>query len=504
MAAQAVVDRILYDDYANVSFSMLDYSSESSVSPYQGTHCLLIQPDIWHNPFLRIATGRTDFRPYDVIEFFIRSPYAQIYPQFVTWDYGMSNTVHVDQYTQGGVVDSTWRKVSIPIKTLISPTFAMDSVLVMQFWHMPNPYPFYIDNIVLRSTSTPVLTGSETRSDRAVTLKFEDFSIPLTQAGIYTIRSPDDVNYQLAQRPISVGIDRQAIGTPDAVAGRNPKNSINESRLHLLLPFPMQVGKHYHINYRAVRRDNGFYPASANTVVIYDPSVINGSVQVNQVGYMPAALKRAFVGNWLGTAGAMPIDHYSFQLVDAYSQTAVYQGTLTARALNDKWSGNSVYIADFSAFTQVGRYYLDVPGIGRSYSFNIQPDVFESVYRTTMRVLYHKRNSALVAPYVDAGRERAGGVPAYLDGIFHPDMYASPLYNGEPANQYHKIEAGWFDAGDLGEYITNQALIWSLISDAFDLASPNSFQDGELNIPESSNGIPDILDELTWGSRWAL
>jgi hypothetical protein len=33
---------------------------------------------------------------------------------------------------------------------------------------------------------------------------------------------------------------------------------------------------------------------------------------------------------------------------------------------------------------------------------------------------------------------------------------------------------------------------------AYELA-PQKFRDGELNIPESGNGIPDIVDEAKWG-----
>jgi len=505
IGAYAVVDKVLYDDYANVSFSDIVFAQESSASAYQGTKSILMQPDQWHGPYVRLAAGRTDFRPYDALEFFIRSPYAQISPQFLVWDYGQSHIIQVDQYTQGGVVDAVWRKVSIPIKNMVSSAFAMDSVFIMSFKNMAKPFPFYVDHIVLRSTSTPILTGTEMRSARSITLKFKAFSIPLTQAGKYSVSSNDDVRYQLPQAITTVGIDRQAIATVNpGVPGLNPNATINESRLHLWLPFPMQAGKHYQVNYHDVRRDNGIYPTQATTTIIYDPNIVNGSVQVNQVGYMPQAPKRAFVGNWLGTAGAMPIDQYTFQVVDAYTQAVVYQSTITPRSLHDLGSGNDVYVADFSSVTQTGRYYLNVPSIGRSYSFDIKPDVFEAVYRTTMRVLYHKRNSALIPPYVDAGRERSAGIAPQWDGVFIPDMYASPLSNGEQPGQFKQIAPGWFDAGDLGEYITNQALIWSTISTAMDLAATGSFQDNELNIPESGNGIPDILDELSWGSRWAM
>ena len=51
--------------------------------------------------------------------------------------------------------------------------------------------------------------------------------------------------------------------------------------------------------------------------------------------------------------------------------------------------------------------------------------------------------------------------------------------------------------------MTNAAPVWYAIAAAHDLA-PGNFRDGDLGIPESGNGIPDILDELEWGMDWAL
>lgn len=36
---------------------------------------------------------------------------------------------------------------------------------------------------------------------------------------------------------------------------------------------------------------------------------------------------------------------------------------------------------------------------------------------------------------------------------------------------------------------------------AYELA-PRNFTDGELNVPESGNGVPDILDEAAWLPRF--
>jgi hypothetical protein len=65
------------------------------------------------------------------------------------------------------------------------------------------------------------------------------------------------------------------------------------------------------------------------------------------------------------------------------------------------------------------------------------------------------------------------------------------------------VQRGWFDAGDYGQYVPNAAPIWFLAGAALDLA-PGRFEDGDFNIPESGNGIPDLIDELEWGMDWLL
>jgi hypothetical protein len=45
--------------------------------------------------------------------------------------------------------------------------------------------------------------------------------------------------------------------------------------------------------------------------------------------------------------------------------------------------------------------------------------------------------------------------------------------------------------------------VWFSVALGLDLA-PGAFRDGDLGIPESGNGLPDVLDELEWGFDWLL
>jgi hypothetical protein len=56
---------------------------------------------------------------------------------------------------------------------------------------------------------------------------------------------------------------------------------------------------------------------------------------------------------------------------------------------------------------------------------------------------------------------------------------------------------GWYqDAGDWDSYVSHSEIPAFLLT-TFEL-KPKNFSDNELNIPESGNGIPDIMDEASW------
>jgi hypothetical protein len=82
------------------------------------------------------------------------------------------------------------------------------------------------------------------------------------------------------------------------------------------------------------------------------------------------------------------------------------------------------------------------------------------------------------------------------------DPAAQYTQGGKPLGQSRNLLGGWFDAGDLNKYVpflesTLFDLLW-----AYEL-NPGSFGD-DTNIPESGNGVPDLLDELKWEFDWLL
>ena len=345
---------------------------------------------------------------------------------------------------------------------------------------------------VATTQSTDYPSAVQLRSWRAITLVIPGLKPQRAtlSASDFTLQSHEDPAYRAPLPASRLGLERQATGHVD------DRTAITETRVHLLFPETLRNGLTYRLDAPAAHLHG--------VAITWRSNQVTGSIQINQVGYAPQARKQAYIGNWLGTAGPMPIDSRRFDVVDAKTGETVLEDELELRVANDPWSGNDVYTANFSTLQTPGYYYLRVPGLGYSDIFRIAPDVYDSVYRTTARHFYHHRNSTPIsAPWATPGHERPGGIPPRHDAVYHPSIAGTPLGNDEPANGRHTVSGGWFDAGDYGQYIPNAAPVWYVVSAALDIA-PQQFLDGDLNIPESGNGLPDLIDELDWGMNWAL
>jgi endoglucanase len=209
-------------------------------------------------------------------------------------------------------------------------------------------------------------------------------------------------------------------------------------------------------------------------------------IKVDQVGYLPGAAKVAMIT----TADKMS-EAKAFEVKRASDNATVYKGTIGSASL-DADTGDSVQHADFTKLTEAGTYYLEVPGVGRSWTFSIGPDVFASTYYLAMRAFYGQRCGTAV----DMGPEFPGHThPAcHLKGEFH----SSSGKQGERDNI-----GGWHDAGDYGRYMVNSGITTGTLLWTWEIYGPK-LKSIKLNIPESGNGTPDILNETRWNLEWML
>jgi len=206
-------------------------------------------------------------------------------------------------------------------------------------------------------------------------------------------------------------------------------------------------------------------------------------VKVDQAGYSTASRKVALVTS--KTAAK------EFTVRRADNDSVALRGTLSDPA-DDPDSGDRVQAADFTKLTRAGKYYLDVPGVGRSWSFAIGPDVYARAWYLAMRSYYGQRCGIAV----DLGPEFPGYKhdACHLEGAYH----ASSGKSGP-----HVSKGGWHDAGDYGRYVVNSGISTGTLLWGWEMFGPR-LRNIKLNLPESGNGTPDILNEIRWNLDWML
>ncbi|MGN0143642.1 MAG: glycoside hydrolase family 9 protein, partial [Clostridium sp.] len=115
---------------------------------------------------------------------------------------------------------------------------------------------------------------------------------------------------------------------------------------------------------------------------------------------------------------------------------------------------------------------------------------------------------AIKQPYCGrADLERAAGHPS--DVLKNAE---DTWYTKEGQGNYTlDVTGGWYDAGDHGKYVVNGGISTWTMMNQYEHALYNNvdmkkapFGDNTMNIPESGNGIPDILDESRWNLQTLL
>ncbi|MEQ1911797.1 MAG: glycoside hydrolase family 9 protein, partial [Vicinamibacterales bacterium] len=219
---------------------------------------------------------------------------------------------------------------------------------------------------------------------------------------------------------------------------------------------------------RAVRD----YPARSRRARTGAEAMPFTRLAASQVGYGPLMQKHF----------TSPKPFTSFTVIDQQNGAAAFRGGAPIRQVHTDVLGdiNTVWIGDLSDLHAPGRYVVVADNGMSSYPFDIGTAVFDPAIRAVQRALYFQR--AFTA--IDA--EHAEG----------------PWTHGSDAGRAPAgVRQGWHDAGDFSIYNAQAAssLFWLL--EAYNDFSP---QADDTNIPESGNGVPDLLDEARWELEWML
>jgi endoglucanase len=205
-------------------------------------------------------------------------------------------------------------------------------------------------------------------------------------------------------------------------------------------------------------------------------------IKVDQAGYLPEAPKVALVVTKAAAAD------FSVRRADG---SVAFQDKL-APPTEDADTGDRVQAADFTKLTESGTYSLDVPGVGRSWDFAIGPRVLARPFYLAMRSFYGQRCNIAV----DLGRE--------FPGYSHPACHHEGAYHASSGKSGPvKPSGGWHDAGDYGRYVVNSGISTGTLLWTWEIHG-KSLEKVRLDIPESGNGVPDILNEVRWNLDWML
>ncbi|HEX2954495.1 MAG TPA: glycoside hydrolase family 9 protein [Bacillota bacterium] len=207
------------------------------------------------------------------------------------------------------------------------------------------------------------------------------------------------------------------------------------------------------------------------------------SLFYSQVGYRPDEPKYL----------ALEETASKFQVIGVSDNKPVFEGKIVG-PIEDAATGEQYWQGDFSSLTQPGIYYILVDGKTRSEKFSIAADVWAVPQRLVLRSYYLQRCGVAIKDQESKVRHAAchqrDALVAFADS-FHK--------GGERLEN----KGGWHDAGDYGKYISTAGIsIYTMLS-AYELY-PERLKADDLEIPESGNKIPDLLDEVRFEIEWML
>ncbi|EIJ34362.1 glycoside hydrolase family 9 protein [Thiothrix nivea] len=230
-------------------------------------------------------------------------------------------------------------------------------------------------------------------------------------------------------------------------------------------------------------------------------------IMVDQFGYLPDSSKVAVLADpqkgFNATRAYTPGSQLEVRRV--VDNGVVYTGNPTVwnGGATDAKSGDKAWWFDFSQLQTTGDYYIyDPETTGRSYPFTIGGHVYDAVLKAAMRAFFYQRvNADKLPPYAD---DRYADAASH--GYAEQDFDARAMNPANPAVSdpatSRDLSGGWYDAGDFNKYVNYAD---GAIHDLLYAYQENSRAWGDdYAIPESGNGIPDVLDELKWELDWLL
>jgi endoglucanase len=234
-------------------------------------------------------------------------------------------------------------------------------------------------------------------------------------------------------------------------------------------------------------------------VTIAGLPAVTAHLCVDQFGYLPSGEKVAVISD--PVKGYNAIDHYTCGTrleVRQRSGKSVFTGPTSlwhGGAVHED-SGDRGWWFDFSSLKTPGQYYVFDPSTRlRSPLFTIGETVFKPILKAATRMYYYQRLGTSISQKYAQG--------PWVDGAADlQDAHARSVLAKDDASQERNLSGGWMDAGDTDKYPPFNGEVIHPLLYAY-TANPKAFTD-DFNIPESGNGLPDLLDEVKYQLDWLV
>ena len=211
-------------------------------------------------------------------------------------------------------------------------------------------------------------------------------------------------------------------------------------------------------------------------------------IKTDQIGYLTKGVKIALVPD---------SSAQEFTIVDFATGEEVYKGQCSDPK-EWEFSGTKVKTADFSDFNREGIFQIKCKGTSGSYPFAVGENIYQDLVKSAIKTFYLARASEEIKEQYAGKYARPA---AHMDNVvkIHESAAGPKRKQGDVIS----CPGGWYDAGDYNKYIINSSItVWELLH-AVEIY-PDYIKKLNLNIPESGNELPDLLDEILVNLKWML
>ncbi len=228
-------------------------------------------------------------------------------------------------------------------------------------------------------------------------------------------------------------------------------------------------------------------------------------IRIDQFGYMPEASKVAVI--------AQAVDGYNAGnglAINPGEKIEVINTATNAVVFSDYakvWNGGSVdglsgdrgVWFDFTALKTAGDYRIRLTkldgSVAESYDFRIADDVYHVVLRKAVNFFYYQRFNQ------EKTAEFASGEPWTDAAWFDRPNQEEAVKELDNPSSTRDLSGGWLDAGDPNKYVTFAVEPVHALLATYD-NNPGFWNTFDLEIPESGNDTPDLLDEIKFEIDW--